>query len=197
MITNLVEYQKHALVTKAFAPEGMTDLDHCALGLVTEVAEIVDQYKKHWFYNKPLDMVNIKEEIGDILWYLAVGLNYLKAEMPQELFPVSNSMELTVKRALIRLNNKVASFFAFTGLYHDPKQEEEGFAYDLFGLLNIVNHFCFIIGVDIIECADANIQKLMKRYPEGFTEFHAVNRDTENELSHITQETIKEDPVST
>ena len=41
------------------------------LGMQTEAAEIADVYKKTIAYKKPLDFVNIKEEIGDIMWYIA------------------------------------------------------------------------------------------------------------------------------
>lgn len=44
---------------------------HMVLGIQTEAAEIADVYKKHIAYGKDLDLVNVKEEIGDILWYIA------------------------------------------------------------------------------------------------------------------------------
>jgi len=45
---------------------------HAVMGCATEAGELVDAYKKTVFYGKPLDTVNVKEEIGDILWYLAI-----------------------------------------------------------------------------------------------------------------------------
>jgi len=50
---------------------------HAALGLQTEGGELADQVKKHLFYGRELDKVNIKEEAGDILWYMAVILRRL------------------------------------------------------------------------------------------------------------------------
>jgi NTP pyrophosphatase (non-canonical NTP hydrolase) len=41
------------------------------LGMQTEAAEIADVYKKHIAYKKELDLVNVKEEIGDLMWYIA------------------------------------------------------------------------------------------------------------------------------
>lgn len=46
-------------------------IEHAAYGLVTEAGEILDALKKHKIYGKPLDLVNLKEEAGDVLWYLA------------------------------------------------------------------------------------------------------------------------------
>lgn len=48
------------------------ELQHGIIGLVTEIGEIADTYKKHVFYDQPLDKENIIEEIGDVLWYLAL-----------------------------------------------------------------------------------------------------------------------------
>jgi NTP pyrophosphatase (non-canonical NTP hydrolase) len=43
---------------------------HMILGLVTEVGELADVYKKKLAYGKLPDMINVQEEIGDIFWYL-------------------------------------------------------------------------------------------------------------------------------
>lgn len=45
---------------------------HGAMGLVTESAEFLDVLKKYLFYGKPMDIVNMKEECGDLFWYLAI-----------------------------------------------------------------------------------------------------------------------------
>jgi len=45
---------------------------HGTLGIVTEAGELADQIKKFVFYNNDLDVTNIKEEMGDVFWYLAV-----------------------------------------------------------------------------------------------------------------------------
>lgn len=53
------------------------DLLHAAMGMVTESGEFMDMMKKHIFYGKPQDEVNLKEEIGDIMWYAAIALEAL------------------------------------------------------------------------------------------------------------------------
>jgi len=45
---------------------------HAGMGTVTEAGELMDALKKHIFYSKHLDEVNVKEEIGDLFWYIAV-----------------------------------------------------------------------------------------------------------------------------
>lgn len=53
------------------APTGMR-LIHGAMGIAGESGELVDAIKKHVFYGKPLDVENVKEELGDILWYMSI-----------------------------------------------------------------------------------------------------------------------------
>lgn len=48
------------------------DLIHGILGASSEVGELADQMKRFMFYGKPLDLVNLKEECGDVMWYLAL-----------------------------------------------------------------------------------------------------------------------------
>lgn len=43
---------------------------HMILGLVTEVGELADVYKRNMAYGAPLDPVGEGEEIADIMWYL-------------------------------------------------------------------------------------------------------------------------------
>lgn len=51
----------------------MLRLLHVGLGVATEMGELIDTVKKYVFYGKPYDLVNIKEELGDLLWYIAVA----------------------------------------------------------------------------------------------------------------------------
>lgn len=51
--------------------EKQTDLLHCAIGLSTEAGELLDAFKKNIYYGKPLDTVNVGEEIADCMWYIS------------------------------------------------------------------------------------------------------------------------------
>ena len=55
----------------------LIDLNHAALGLCTESAELADVIKKAIYYGKNIDKPNLLEEIGDILWYACIVLDYL------------------------------------------------------------------------------------------------------------------------
>lgn len=126
---NTIEYKRLAVltesvdlieITKRLNNKGTIRLLHASMGLATESGEFVDQLKRHVFYNKPLDLKNLKEEAGDLLWYLAIAL------------------------------------------------DEIGLSFD--------------------EVMEANIAKLKARYPKGFNELDAVNRDLTQEAKCLNQE---------
>ncbi len=64
-------YQIKAARTLAKIDGNILDDLHMVLGMQTEVAEIADVYKKNIAYKKLIDYVNIKEELGDAMWYIA------------------------------------------------------------------------------------------------------------------------------
>jgi len=53
------------------------ELLHGAMGLSTESNEVLDQMKKVIFYGTELDIINIKEELGDIMFYFQMIMNRL------------------------------------------------------------------------------------------------------------------------
>lgn len=77
----LNEYQDLALRT---APQGTTpyhDLLHGGLGVATEAGELLDVLKKHHAYAREIDRTNVREEIGDVLWYVALLCRSLGTDM--------------------------------------------------------------------------------------------------------------------
>lgn len=67
-------------IKRALTPE-QANLWHMATGISGEAGEVEDAIKKHVIYQKPLDVGNIKEELGDLLFYMSnlmqsVGLSF-------------------------------------------------------------------------------------------------------------------------
>jgi len=80
------EYVKKCVVTESYdleeirsrlQDESLIRVLHAALGLATEAAEILDMVKKHVYYGKELDLVNLKEELGDSNWYQSILVDLL------------------------------------------------------------------------------------------------------------------------
>ena len=79
------EYKNNALRTESNDFKAISSrldnskirLLHAAMGFQTEAAEFTDMLKKHIFYGKKLDEVNLKEELFDMTWYMAIALDEL------------------------------------------------------------------------------------------------------------------------
>lgn len=56
---------------------------HGAIGISGEAGELIDAVKKSVMYGKPLDVVNLKEELGDICWYMAIVLDAIGSSFPE------------------------------------------------------------------------------------------------------------------
>lgn len=65
------EYQEKSKRTLANLGTPLKDDLHMVMGMQTETGEITDAYKKHMAYGKKLDLVNVKEEVGDLMWYIS------------------------------------------------------------------------------------------------------------------------------
>lgn len=51
------------------------NIAHAAMGIGSEAGEIMTTVKRHFAYNQPLDRVNIKEELGDLLYFMQMLMN--------------------------------------------------------------------------------------------------------------------------
>jgi NTP pyrophosphatase (non-canonical NTP hydrolase) len=75
------EYQRLALRTEAPGREQRERLLNAALGLCGEAGEFADSLKKWEFHSHPLDVAELKKELGDVLWYAALACDALGLSM--------------------------------------------------------------------------------------------------------------------
>ena len=100
---NYKKYQEEAARTFANRKEPLdtdiTDELHCVIGMSTEVAELMDAFKKRIYYLKPFDETNSKEELGDLMWYIA---NYCRLKG----YDLEDIMEMNINKLRIRYPEK-------------------------------------------------------------------------------------------
>lgn len=65
------QYQSEAKRTASRSKLKKDHLMNYTLGLSGEAGEVADIVKKHLFHGHPLDEKALKDELGDVLWYLA------------------------------------------------------------------------------------------------------------------------------
>lgn len=68
----LTEYQNDALKTLNRQPMKYDTLANGVIGLCNEAGEVAGVLKKHAFQGHPLDPKDVADELGDVMWYVAV-----------------------------------------------------------------------------------------------------------------------------
>jgi NTP pyrophosphatase (non-canonical NTP hydrolase) len=94
---NFDEYSKLAVKT-ASPLVYEKQLIHYTLGLVDEVGELASTVKKNIAYGNPLDVVNVKEELGDLMWFVANLMTLLEIDFEEVL-------EKNIKKLSVRYPN--------------------------------------------------------------------------------------------
>lgn len=78
---------------------------HAVIGIATEAGELAEQLFGHLFFGRPLDQVHIEEELGDILWYVALACNALGVDMQKV-------MDMNIAKLRKRYPDKFTSYDA-------------------------------------------------------------------------------------
>lgn len=201
MNTVLLEhYVPLALRTEKPLPEAHR-YAHASLGLTTETGEIVTQIKRIAIYGKSLEdrdkpeeghsegktlRQHISEEIGDMLWYMAIpsnalGFNFVYAmEGMQPLYREGRTNAGRLFKAALSLPAPVGRFAGLADLVlrhegttpglRDAMHQE--LSYIAQELVNIAD----AIEVPLERIAGQNIAKLRKRFPDAYSDEAAEAR---------------------
>ena len=116
------EYIKKAERTCSKLETKELDNLHQVLGMVTEVGELADVFKKNMAYGKEIDWVNVNEELFDILWYIAnfcrinnidfekgleTNIEKLEARYPEKFFTEERADKRDLKKERAVLENRI------------------------------------------------------------------------------------------
>lgn len=168
-----MSYIKEAITTEApitediiTRAEQLIRTNHAICGLGTELVELC----------LSADETNIKEELGDLLWYLAIlcdewKLNFVASEF--ETCDPYRGLSSEVGQ-LIDLYKRAV----FYGQTFEPMLAQQAVS----SILSHVASIAFFNGFTVNDVQECNIAKLRRRYPNKFTQYDAVNRDVKNEL---------------
>lgn len=140
---------------------------HAALGIQTEITELM----------MATDGVNFKEELGDILWYVAVFCDRFQVRF-EDLTPLAD-ME-TVE------DDPFKAAFYFAGelidqmkrmCFYGQEMSESYLGICVASVVACVEVFAADLNLTMDEIKEANIAKLRRRFGEKFSEAAALNRD--------------------
>lgn len=165
---NFDQYQKESKRTMPDLGSLQLNLAHLALGLGSEISELQEAIEND-------DRVNIGEELTDIMWYHSnyCTLREIKLE-EQENEDYYNIMDLV--HCIAEIQDIIKKFIAY-GRKIDTELES--------GLIARLSSILYSMYEDMElnqkECLQANIDKLYERFPDGYSDKKALNRDTDAE----------------
>lgn len=149
---------------------------HMALGVVSELGELEDAVLA-------LDYINMKEEHGDVLYYVAnicniYGLSFSCIVLAA--FDLPN-----IDRDVFKLHDFVDVFKRELAYSHtvETAKLENYLILLLEDLIKTNKKYGFTLQVSLT----TNIRKLAQRYPDEFTESDALNRDLEAERAILEE----------
>jgi len=193
------EYTSLALSTKSpFFYNKSVDVDllHAIMGLVTESGELEEAISE----NK-IDEVNIKEEFGDLLWYLAIGYNSLGEDISERLQDYTGEdLRLEISNCIKNAGHLMD--VCKRAFYYGREEDEFGNEKPPVDNVKVLYHldeilFAVIRGLSIYktpieEVMDKNIRKLEKRFPNKFSTGSAYIRDIRKEREILEGRSIEE-----
>lgn len=89
------EYQAKAYRTANKTLDASSQVDNAVFGLIGEIGEIVDLLKKHRYQGHDLDRHRVYDELGDLMWYVALLATTL--DIPLDLAASSNIAKLLLR----------------------------------------------------------------------------------------------------
>lgn len=157
-----IEYKEQAARTMiSRGPDH--DLRHMNSGIGTELFELQDIFKRYYAYGKEIDLVHVKEELGDVYWYEANrerlcddGNEFIR--LHYHFSSIEDIMDAINKCIITRTSVKPL-------------------------LDTIADNF----SIGISDILQTNINKLKARFPEKFNFQDALNRDLNNERKILEQ----------
>ena len=175
---NLNEYKELAektLSTQFHSDPQMERVLHAALGLATEIEELLVNY------SDTMDPTNVLEEVGDLTWYLSIFYR----EYPEiENVKIASTMEVKTPQGLIMSMLKgilQIQDLIKKKLYYNKPINQESMNLLVASIDLNIKMYLDLYNLNIEEVWERNIAKLKARYGEKFSSERAINRDLETE----------------
>lgn len=175
---NLVEYKKVALqrLNKTIENNPKESMCYSQMGLIEETGEIIAELRKPLFkgnfHEKALDIQNIKSELGDLMWYIALMCRDYNVNIEElEKFQITeNQVQLPKREKLIQVAISMGQSTGqivqeCMGIYNENKSNKE-LTNKMREQYKNINDLASILGIDMEKILEENVRKINSRYTE-------------------------------
>lgn len=154
-----------------------------ALGLAGEAGELANKLKKEIGHQHPTPLSVYEEELGDVLWYLAelcTAMGLKIGELPADTVSFEYTMPIKTQVAgvalLLKETGILASVLIDAALQNCLTSRHVTTTVGLGKVLTILEQIMDSFGLAVEQVSQANLAKLAKRYPNGFSPEASLNR---------------------
>lgn len=182
-------------------PRNLLNQIHTRLGIVGEFDELITALRTG-------DLVNILEELCDILWYVGndINIKLLRNQISGEtyrdlsLIEFGKIIQVTDGGWLVSTEGVIGWFHSIVfnssrlinlnkrDLAYKKEEPREEYIDTVKYLLGAINNMAYDLHLNLEEGMQKNIDKLIVRYPDKFSDEKALNRDLEKEREVLEKE---------
>ena len=164
--------QFHKLAMRTSPRDGHDKIDNGILGLIGETGELVDLYKKWVYQSHPgaeLPKDRLAEELGDVLWYLAEIADGMEKNLRDIIGVDFDQLDEQVRRTKNQPHiRKLVIDMMEEALLVEKTTSFNRMLIYMHIVMEHAAQMARLIDVPLREIAENNIEKLKKRYPDGF-----------------------------
>lgn len=162
---NLDEYQRLAMRTAPIGTYTEREIfENACLGLIGETGEVSDLIKKSRFQGHQLGVVHLMRELGDVLWYVALGVYAIKGDygledaVDEAADFMNIPLEMSATAVIFLMTDTIATLANHCYVNKD--------AIPLFGrMIQYIEALAIRYGSTLEAVMKANVAKLEERYP--------------------------------
>jgi len=153
------------------------NLLHSAIGISTEVGEIVEAFNK----NELLDIVNLAEEAADVIWYMAIPIRDYELDISK--LDLAEVTEFNLEKLVIDSANFLDYIKKIS--FYNKKIETTEVDKHVINIYSNIISMAHFYGLDLELALSNNQDKLKARFPDKYDDSKALNRNTDTERAEL------------
>lgn len=175
-------YQEASRRTRRKGTDKGADMMNALFGIIGETGEIADLVKKLYFHEHKPETIypKLAEEAGDLLWYVAWMADLFGFSLAELIDMVGPRRSVYGQEAIIyialRLNSNGDRLIEWIEEAAEDKTPLQFIERGLISILSLLWWLADEIDTTLEAIAAANIEKLHRRYPNGFDPNRSINR---------------------
>lgn len=176
----LEQYKRQALqrINPLIESSSIESMNYTCMGIIEETGEIISEIRKPLFkgnfHEKPLNVEELKSELGDLMWYIAlacknnnINMNTIKNNEIQEISQKQVPTRERIIQVCIKMGQASGEIVEKYQLAYKNEEESKGLNDKITEQYQNILLLCSELGISIDEILKNNIRKVNSRYDKN------------------------------